>query len=220
MRGCGQLTSLWFDVDGWRRCTGASSLARSVREARIHARRRNMIRLEPSGVSREAYLSAQQPPPSPQARVPCAHEHPRRSCSVEVPPGQGPGPTFGLIDRVRERDAFVRLRREGVRVRADSLWCSFVLDPDLAPPQVAFAIGRAVGTAVQRNRLRRRLRAVLAGSDVPPGLYLIGARVPACEHTFAEVERTVALLLDKVRQHQVSGSLHRVSGSQRRETPR
>jgi ribonuclease P protein component len=111
-----------------------------------------------------------------------------------------------LIDRVRERNAFVRLRRDGVRVRTDPLWCSFVLDPDLVPPQVAFAIGRAVGSAVTRNRLRRRLRAVLAHSDVPPGLYLIGARVPAGEHTFAEIERSVARLLDKVRRHEMSTS--------------
>ena len=163
-----------------------------------------MICLEPSGVSREAYLSAQQPPPSPQARLPCTDEHPRRTCGVEVPPGQGPGPTFGLIDRVRERDAFVRLRRDGVRVRTDPLWCSFVLDPDLVPPQVAFAIGRAVGPAVSRNRLRRRLRAVLAGCDVPPGLYLFGARTPACEQTFADVERTVESLISKVHRQQMS----------------
>jgi ribonuclease P protein component len=109
-----------------------------------------------------------------------------------------------LIDRVRERDAFVRLRRDGVRVRTDPLWCSFVLDPDLVPPQVAFAIGRAAGSAVSRNRLRRRLRALLATSDVPPGLYLIGARVPACEHTFGELQQTVAALLDKVRSRQTS----------------
>jgi ribonuclease P protein component len=109
-----------------------------------------------------------------------------------------------LIDRVRERDAFVRLRRDGVRVRTDPLWCSFVLDPDLVPPQVAFAIGRTVGSAVSRNRLRRRLRAVLANSDVPPGLYLVGARVPACEQTFADVQHTMTSLLDKVRRHQLS----------------
>jgi ribonuclease P protein component len=103
-----------------------------------------------------------------------------------------------LIDRVRERDAFVRLRRDGVRVRTDPLWCSFVLDPDLVPPQVAFAIGRAVGSAVSRNRLRRRLRAVLAQCDVPPGLYLIGARVPACEQTFDELQHAVTTMIDKV----------------------
>ena len=105
-----------------------------------------------------------------------------------------------MIDRVRERDAFVRLRRDGTRVRAEPLWCSFVLDPELVPPQVAFAIGRAVGPAVRRNRLRRRLRALLADSDVPPGLYLIGARVPACEQTFDDVASALASLLSRVRQ--------------------
>jgi len=163
-----------------------------------------MICLESSGVSREAYLPTQSASSSPQARFPCAHEHSRRPSGPEVPPGQGPGPSLGLIDRVRERDAFTRLRRDGVRVRTDPLWCSFVLDPDLVPPQVAFAIGRAVGSAVSRNRLRRRLRAVLATCDVPPGLYLIGARVPACERTFAEIELTVIRLFDKVHRHQTS----------------
>ena len=103
-----------------------------------------------------------------------------------------------MIDRVRERDAFVRLRRDGVRVRTDPLWCSFVPDPNLVPPQVAFAIGRAVGSAVRRNRLRRRLRAVLAACDIPPGLYLVGARTPACEQTFAELEQTVHALVTKI----------------------
>jgi ribonuclease P protein component len=106
-----------------------------------------------------------------------------------------------LIDRVRERDAFLRLRRDGVRVRTNSLWCSFVPDPKLAPPQVAFAIGRAVGSAVQRNRLRRRLRAILAASDVPPGLYLFGAHRATCERTFVELEQAVATLISQVARH-------------------
>ena len=51
------------------------------------------------------------------------------------------------------------------------------------PPQVAFAIGRAVGAAVTRNRLRRRLEGDPASRlDVPPGLLLIGAR-PAAMRT-------------------------------------
>lgn len=100
-----------------------------------------------------------------------------------------------MIDRVRARDAFVRLRREGVRLRADPLWCSFVPDSQVVPPQVAFAIGRAVGNAVVRNRVRRRLRAILAASTVPPGLYLIGVRSPGDEHTFVQLERAVTMLI-------------------------
>jgi ribonuclease P protein component len=109
-----------------------------------------------------------------------------------------------LIDRVRERDAFVRIRRDGARVRADPLWCSYVLDPDLVPPQVAFAIGRAVGTAVRRNRLRRRLRALLATSDVPPGLYLIGANTRACEHTFDDLDRALRSMFDTIERRRTS----------------
>jgi len=197
---CGQLTRVWFVHNGWRRPTHGRSLAQSVRwTARRRAPAQRIVSLpRTSGDRREAYLPAQQPPPSPQARVPCAHEHPRRSRRVEVPACQGPRSTVRLIDRVRERDAFVRLRRDGMRVRADPLWCSFVLDPDLVPPKVAFAIGRAVGPAVRRNRLRRRLRALLADSDVPPGLYLFGARVPACEQTFDDVSTAVSSLLVKV----------------------
>lgn len=147
---------------------------------------------------REAYVPAQQPSPSPQAWVPGADEHPRRPRGPEVPSRQGPRPPVSLIDRVREREAFVRLRRDGRRVRADPLWCSFVPDPELVPPQVAFAIGRAVGPAVRRNRLRRQLRALLASSDVPPGLYLIGARSRACELTFAQLRRVLTALLAQV----------------------
>jgi ribonuclease P protein component len=41
---------------------------------------------------------------------------------------------------------------------------------------VAFAIGRACGPAVVRNRVRRRLRALLAQRDLAPGWYLFGVR--------------------------------------------
>ena len=51
-----------------------------------------------------------------------------------------------------------------------------------AQPCVAFAIGRKVGSAVIRNRLRRRLRDELAGlareGKLPRGAYLI-ALAPA-----------------------------------------
>jgi ribonuclease P protein component len=99
-----------------------------------------------------------------------------------------------LIGRIQQRDAFVRLRREGIRLRIDPLWCSFVPDSQMVPPRVGFAIGRATGSAVERNRLRRRLRAVLRTCDVPPGLVLIGAQPHACERTFEELEASVRQL--------------------------
>ncbi len=82
-----------------------------------------------------------------------------------------------------------------MRVRIDPLWCSFVPDSEVVPPQVAFAIGRATGSAVQRNLLRRRLRAVLRDCEVPPGLLLIGASPRATERTFPELEQSLQNLM-------------------------
>lgn len=80
-------------------------------------------------------------------------------------------------------------------MRIDSLWCSFVPDSDVVPPQVAFAIGRASGSAVRRNRLRRRVREILRTGDLPAGLWLIGTSGPADEHTFAELDARVRAMV-------------------------
>ena len=84
-------------------------------------------------------------------------------------------------------------------MRIDPLWCTFVNDSRLVPPRVAFAIGRATGSAVQRNRLRRRLREILRVRELPPGLDLIGAHARACEHPFAELSDSVDRLIPSIR---------------------
>ncbi len=103
-----------------------------------------------------------------------------------------------MIGRIRTRDGFVRLRRQGRRVRIDALWCTYVLDPSLTMPHVAFAIGRPVGSAVTRNRLRRRLRALLAEVDLPSGLYLVGARPDAAGLTYQDLSASVSDLAGRV----------------------
>ena len=58
-------------------------------------------------------------------------------------------------------------------------------DQPAEPPRVAFAIPRAVGPAVMRNRVRRRLRALLgdrvANGSLASGAWLVVARPPAGE---------------------------------------
>ena len=54
---------------------------------------------------------------------------------------------------------------------------------------MAYAIGRAVGPAVTRNRLRRRLRSLLQQKfpHLPSGLYLIGATPAAAQRSYSEL---------------------------------
>jgi ribonuclease P protein component len=104
-----------------------------------------------------------------------------------------------LIWRIRDRRVFSRLSSDGRRARAGALWCTYLLEPTASPPRVAFAIGRAVGPAVTRNLIRRRLRMLLAASELPPGSYLIGARPSAAGRSYPELAADVERLLDQVR---------------------
>jgi ribonuclease P protein component len=116
-----------------------------------------------------------------------------------------------LIWRIRERSVFARLSQDGVRARAGVLWCTFLLDPSASPPRVAFAIGRAVGPAVVRNQVRRRLRALLSAapdqtgstgsseSALPPGWYLVGGRPAVAARSFLQLSSDVDALIASIR---------------------
>lgn len=64
---------------------------------------------------------------------------------------------------------------------------------DDGPPRVAYAVGRRAGGAVVRNRIRRRLRAVVceAAAELAPGSYLIGAGTAAATLPYDELRATV-----------------------------
>ena len=66
------------------------------------------------------------------------------------------------------------------------------------PPRVAYAVGRAVGPAVRRNRLRRRLRAAVRehAAGLHDGCaYLVSASPKATEYSYAELSTTLGALL-------------------------
>lgn len=104
-----------------------------------------------------------------------------------------------MIGRIHERSVFARLRREGSFVRSGPLWCSVLLDPSLSRPHVAYALGRPVGSAVSRNRLRRQMREVIAAraTTLTPGWYLFGADAPALALNFAELSTALPALADR-----------------------
>jgi ribonuclease P protein component len=93
------------------------------------------------------------------------------------------------------------------------LWCRYVPDAQVVPPRVAFSIGRKVGTAVARNRLRRRLRAavrsVAGTSRLANGWLLVGARPAALEQSFATLVAELDAMLSTVAPATASGAGHR-----------
>ncbi|MGH9269084.1 MAG: ribonuclease P protein component [Acidimicrobiales bacterium] len=94
------------------------------------------------------------------------------------------------VGSARGRAVFGALRRSR-RFRGGPVTLTWVPSPAGSPVRVAYAVGRRVGGAVVRNRLRRRLRAVAAEINLAPGVYLIGADVEAVECSFSELRTRV-----------------------------
>jgi len=69
-----------------------------------------------------------------------------------------------------------------------------VVGPGSEPPRVAYAVGRRVGSAVVRNRVRRRLRAATrahADTLVPGCAYLVSTAGTAAACTYAELSASL-----------------------------
>jgi ribonuclease P protein component len=135
-----------------------------------------------------------------------AHADPRVS-GTDVDPGgpgghQGPSPegpaqADRLTWRVRDRSTFSALAIAPRRRRGPVSLAFLAGDHDI-PPRVAYAVGRKVGGAVTRNRVRRRLKASVAHHrpHLQPGaVYLFGAGRDAATVSFAELEAAVGDLL-------------------------
>ena len=69
---------------------------------------------------------------------------------------------------------------------------------------VAYAIGRACGPAVVRNRIRRRMRAIVREFDqtehLPTGALMIGAQPATAELTFDQLRTELWTMLTRLSQ--------------------
>jgi ribonuclease P protein component len=134
-----------------------------------------MIFIEPrrTGASSEqAHISAEQPSSPQEARLPAAHAHPGRPGDPVRAAPQGPHPRLGLTaqvrppfvmlpsrHRMRRRADFTLAVRRGRRAGRPHVVVHLFRRDDIdAVPQVGFVVGRVVGGAVVRNKVRRRLR--------------------------------------------------------------
>jgi ribonuclease P protein component len=68
------------------------------------------------------------------------------------------------------------------------------------PPRVGLVVSRSVGTAVVRNRVKRRLRHALSGKGLEPGVdYVIIANRQVEEADFSELESWLSRALEGAR---------------------
>jgi ribonuclease P protein component len=101
--------------------------------------------------------------------------------------------------RITDRATFAALRRQGRRTRRGPLSVTY-LPPTpgrpTSPPRAGFAVGKATGGAVVRNRVRRRLRAalreLLVTDRLPAGTYLLGATAEVAHLPWSTLVATVA----------------------------
>jgi ribonuclease P protein component len=137
----------------------------------------------------EAHVSAEQTETSEAARLPVPDVDPGRSGDPANPAPEGPRAPLGLIGRVGDRATFDALRRDGRRARRGPMTVVYL--PGGNDVRVAYAIGRKVGPAVVRNRVRRRLREAFRELDRTDGLgrgaYLVTVRPEAAGCTYREL---------------------------------
>ena len=101
---------------------------------------------------------------------------------------------------IRARRDFDRLAELG-RTRSDRLMLVRFAPNRLGFDRFAISTSRKVGSAVTRNRIRRRLREVLRASLVAEGGLdvLVIVRPAGAEATFDELRTALTRLLDAVR---------------------
>jgi ribonuclease P protein component len=82
-------------------------------------------------------------------------------------------------------------------VRRGPITVTWVAGDPAEPPRVAYAIGRRAGGAVVRNRIRRRLRAIIreVGAQLRPGAYLFGASAASSSLSYQDLKATVCQAL-------------------------
>lgn len=151
---------------------------------------------------READLPAEPAEAQQEARISSADADPRGSQRAEDAAPSRPRPSVRLIRRVRGHGTFRDLARTSAR-RRGALGARLLPGDPSEPPAVAYAIPRATGGAVERNRLRRRLRASvreLESELVPGGRYLISAGPAVSALSPAELRATLCEVLRAVRE--------------------
>jgi ribonuclease P protein component len=184
-----------------------SSRARVIRPARA-------VIIVTWSLSEQAHVPAEQSAPGTDAWFPAAHAHPGRPCHPGGPQAQGPREAECLIlppqSRMRRSAEFLLAMRAGDRAGRPSLVGYLLVRPDAGPvrepARVGFVVSRAVGSAVTRNRVKRRLRALVRGYlQLLPGgsLLVVRANAAAAHASQAGLAADLDLVISRLLRRQV-----------------
>jgi len=98
-----------------------------------------------------------------------------------------------VIWRIQDRATFEALRRSDCRARRGPVSVTYAAGDSPSVPRIAYAVGKRVGKAAVRNRLRRRLRAAVSGlTGLQPGAYLVAADPGAAGLSYEDLRTKVA----------------------------
>ncbi len=96
------------------------------------------------------------------------------------------------VGRIRHRAIFAQLRKPAGRAATGPVRVSWLPPaPESTFAQVGYAIGKRCGSAVERNRLRRRLREAVRQAGPAPGTYLVIPDPAASRLSLGELASTV-----------------------------
>ncbi len=98
--------------------------------------------------------------------------------------------TLGKSKRLVRSSDFARVRAKGRSIRGNLMMLGVMLDDDVPSFRAGFVTSKRVGSAVVRNRIRRRLREIvrLYQAELRRGLWLVTiARTGAAGASYAEL---------------------------------
>jgi ribonuclease P protein component len=168
----------------------------------------------------QAYVPAQQPPSCEDAWLPAAHAYSCRSGHLGRQAPEGPlahqrvtagaaagGEMLPAATRMRRSADFAAATRRGSRAGRPLMSGHLLVEPASGRPAlVGFVVSKAVGSAVVRNRVKRRLRHLARGhlQALPGGSLLVVRASPraataAQEDLAADLDLVIASLLRRQR---------------------
>jgi ribonuclease P protein component len=130
------------------------------------------------------------------------------------------------VGRLSSKEHFATLRRSAIRATSNGVQVIYAQESPvteagndrgrvLGEPKplsstnqamIAYAVGKRIGKAVQRNRLKRRLRAAVSeiAEDLEPGFYLVRPDASAADMPFEELRAALCKATEVIKQRLTS----------------